>query len=274
MKKAFADTPGGQIFYLVEGSGEPVLMLHQSSLSSFEFTKVIPLIAKEYQVFAPDTMGYGYSDPAPLEWDFPDYVDCIAYFMDAVGIKKAHLVGHHTGARLATALAIKYPERVNKMVLNGGSSAPVDKQEVIGFYEKYMKTEPLTGPLEIERNGSHAIRMWKWQLRENPVSPLEAVLRALLANWEHYSKQGRDLFCALIKEAITYEAEKELPKIKSPTLILRGTQEITNPLQPKQKPVQLIPGAKYLDVVGGAILFWYDMPELGARIVLDFLKNG
>jgi len=271
MKKGFADTPGGQMFYLTEGSGYPVVFFHQSNFSSGEFVKVIPLVAKEFQVFAPDTLGYGYSDPAPLHWEFKDWINVLPAFMDAVGIKKAHVVGHHTGSLLAAALAAYYPERVNKLILNG--CVLPEPEQAKKFYEQ-QKSEPPIGPLKLERDGSHAIRMWKWQLRENPESPDEAVLYATIANWEHYFKQGGDIF----NRYFSYDLGQDLPKIKAETLCLMGTKEQFNPNQPgfldPATAANAIPGAKARAVEGAGILFWYDIPEVGAKIVLDFLKDS
>lgn len=270
MNKGFVDTPGGQMFYLTEGSGYPVVFLHQSNFSSGEFIKVIPLVAKEFQVFAPDTLGYGYSDPAPLDWKFKDWVNVLPHFFDGVGIKKAHVIGQHTGALLGAALAAHYPERVDKLILNG--CVIPDAEQAKKFYEQ-QKSESAIGPLELERDGSHAIRMWKWQLRENPESLNEAVLYATIANWEHYFKQGGDIF----NQYFAYDLTNDLPRIKSETLCLIGTKEQFNPKQPTflelATAVNMIPGAKTKVVEGAGILFWYDMPEVGAKIVLDFLKH-
>ena len=59
MKRGFADTSHGQIHYLTEGSGEPLLMLHMTPTSSQEFALVIPILAKKYWGIAMDTLGYG-----------------------------------------------------------------------------------------------------------------------------------------------------------------------------------------------------------------------
>ena len=59
MKRYFLDTPYGQIHYVVEGSGDPVILLHQSPRSIDEYAEVMPLLAREYRVTAMDTLGYG-----------------------------------------------------------------------------------------------------------------------------------------------------------------------------------------------------------------------
>ena len=59
MKKAYVDIPEGQIHYRIEGSGEPVLLLHAAVTSSDEYTRVIPFLAKTYCAIAMDFLGNG-----------------------------------------------------------------------------------------------------------------------------------------------------------------------------------------------------------------------
>jgi pimeloyl-ACP methyl ester carboxylesterase len=270
LKKGYVETPAGWMYSMEEGEGEPVIWLHQSNFSSGEFAKVTPLVAGEYRCIAPDTMGYGWSDPAPLDWEFKDWVDVVPRFMDGLGIEKAHLVGHHTGALLVAAVAAHYPDRVMKCLMNG---CVVPEPETAAKFYEAQKQEPLIGPLEIRRDGSQCIRMWKWQQRENPDSPDIGVLYATIANWEHYYKQGGDIF----NKYFAYDLRDDFPKIKAECLCLMGTKEQFNPNQPgfldPNLAANTISGAKTLLVEGAGILFWYDMPERGAQIVIDFLKG-
>jgi pimeloyl-ACP methyl ester carboxylesterase len=270
-KRGYVKVTGGWMYYAVWGRGEPVIMLHQSSFSSGEFAKVAPLIAAGgYKVFTPDTMGYGWSDPAPMEWQFKDWVDRIPEFMDKLKIEKAHFIGHHTGALLAAATAAHYPKRVISLWLNG--CVVPDKMQAKKFYEAQLK-EPPIGPLEIKRDGSHVIRMWKWQLRENPTASDLGVLYATIANWEHYYKQGNDVF----NKYFAYDLDKDFPKIKAPALVTLGTAEEFNPNQPTFPDPgmagRMIPGAVSKTIEGAGILFFYEMPEKAAGIALDWLSE-
>ena len=70
MKRAYADIPEGQIHYRIEGSGEPILLLHAGVTSSDEYTRVIPFLSKTYCAIAPDFLGNGDSDPAPYAYKY------------------------------------------------------------------------------------------------------------------------------------------------------------------------------------------------------------
>ncbi len=73
MKRAYVDVPGGQVHYRTEGRGRPLILIHQSVCSSDEYSRVLPLLAKNYRVIAMDTLGYGESDKPPRVYDIPDY---------------------------------------------------------------------------------------------------------------------------------------------------------------------------------------------------------
>ena len=118
MPKAYADIRAGQVHYRTEGSGEPLLLLHQTPMPS-EYSQMIPILAKSYQVVAMETLGYGYSDDPPREYEVEDFALSVVSFLSAIGINKASIVGHHTGASIAVEVATAYPERVDKLIVSG-----------------------------------------------------------------------------------------------------------------------------------------------------------
>src|SRR5271157_2385266 len=100
MKRAYADIPEGQIHYRIEGSGEPILLLHAGVTSSDEYKRVMPFLSKTYCTIAPDFLGNGDSDPAPYPYQILDHARTMISFMDSLCIKKAIVVGHHVGGKV------------------------------------------------------------------------------------------------------------------------------------------------------------------------------
>jgi len=108
------------------GQGEPILLIHGFGGSSFSWRKVMPALAEDYWVVAPDLYGFGWTD-RPDDWSRytrDGQVELILGIMDALGIGRAHLVGHSYGGSISMALAADHPERVRSMVLV--DSAAVD----------------------------------------------------------------------------------------------------------------------------------------------------
>jgi len=100
MKRAFTDIPEGQMHYRVEGTGEPVLLLHMAVASSDEFTRVMHILSRKYRAIALDFMGFGDSDPTPCEYQIIDHAKTVISFMDSLGIKHAHIAGQFFGLKL------------------------------------------------------------------------------------------------------------------------------------------------------------------------------
>ena len=132
MKRGYAEVPEGQMHYRIEGEGEPVILLHMAVASGDEFVRPIHYLSKYYCAIAPDFLSAGDSDPAPFPYSIADHAKSVINFMDSMGIKKAHIVGHHLGATVGMEVQINSPERVNKLVLSGFGYHP-DPEEGITF---------------------------------------------------------------------------------------------------------------------------------------------
>lgn len=105
------------------GSGRPVILLHGSGPGVSAWTnwrRVIPALAGEYRVLAPDMAGFGYTERDPeLRYDIKLWVQHLIGFMDALGLETASLIGNSFGGSLALAAAARFPRRFNRLVLMG-----------------------------------------------------------------------------------------------------------------------------------------------------------
>ena len=126
---------GAKINYVEAGDpAKPaVILLHGlgANLSAWQFNT--PALAQNYHVFVIDQIGFGKSDRPMLKYRVGTYVDFLDGFMSAVKIDKATLVGNSLGGWVAALTAIKYPNRVNKLVLAdaaGIKPAEVDLDQI------------------------------------------------------------------------------------------------------------------------------------------------
>ena len=159
IKRAFLDTPDGQIHYVVAGAGEPILLLHQTPTSSDEYADVIPILARTNLVVAMDTMGYGDSDTPPRQYFIEDYARTVPLLLDQLGIQRVTLVGHHTGSFIAAEVAASYPERIDRLVLSGFFNMDAAERERIPLIQ--APTFLIWGIKDLEasdRRGRHATR--------------------------------------------------------------------------------------------------------------------
>ena len=114
--------------YHEAGEGSPVVLLHGSGPGVSAWTnwkRVIPVLAKDFRVIAPDMAGFGYTERNPaLRYDIKLWVKHLVALLDALGIAKANLVGNSFGGSLSLAAAARFPDRFDRLVLMG---TPCDK---------------------------------------------------------------------------------------------------------------------------------------------------
>ncbi|GLT23564.1 2,6-dioxo-6-phenylhexa-3-enoate hydrolase [Zoogloea oryzae] len=110
------------------GSGAPVLLIHGSGpgVSAWaNWRLVIPALAKDRRVIAPDMVGFGYTDrPAGIQYSMDTWVQQALDLLDTLGLEQVDLVGNSFGGALAMALAIRAPQRVRRLVLMGSVGVP------------------------------------------------------------------------------------------------------------------------------------------------------
>ncbi len=157
IRRGYADTPAGQIHYRTMGGGErakPLLLLHWVPMSGRLYEHVLPLFAaRGYEAYAPDTMGFGMSDARSGEWQISDYAANMIDFLDALGIPKTYMVAGHMGAAVGCEMAIHYPKRISRMVLDG---SPCWDQET----RDKMKANVSRALPEVAEDGAHKTLLW------------------------------------------------------------------------------------------------------------------
>ncbi|WP_280402255.1 alpha/beta fold hydrolase [Nocardia carnea] len=114
----YADTSFGQLHYAEEGSGPVLLLLHQTPRSWDEFRELIPLLAPGHRVIAMDMVGFGASAALPAPQTIEAFAAGAWALLDALGIARAAVLGHHTGAAVALEMAAADPSRVDALILS------------------------------------------------------------------------------------------------------------------------------------------------------------
>ena len=264
MQRHFLDTPSGQIHYVAEGSGDPIILLHQSPFSLDEYAEIIPTLSKKYRVVAMDTPGYGKSDKPPKQPSIEDYAAAVVMLMDHLKISKATLVGHHTGAFIAGEVGAAYPERVDKLILSG----------IIHTDEEMRKSglEMFENPWEIKGDGSHIVEQWNY-FKEHDPSLTPGALNKMVTDWlssgTPYSSWG---YIAVF----SYPAEKRLPLIQCPTLLLFGTDDLITWGFPEEHELNVeraIQRSRTVHIEGGTYAVAEMTPEKFVQPILEFLES-
>ena len=111
-------------FYIEKGQGEPIILLHGNGEDSSYFASQTEAFSKSYHVYAIDTRGHGKTPRGVMPFTIRQFADDLLCFMDEREIEKAHLLGFSDGGNIAMVFAIKYPGRVDRLILNGANLSP------------------------------------------------------------------------------------------------------------------------------------------------------
>lgn len=258
MTRHYVHTPDGQIHYRIEGSGAPILLLHQTFASSAEYSFMIPILAGSLRVVAMDTMGYGMSDRPPKSFTIEDYARTTRDFLHALQIKRTSILGSYTGASIAVEMAAVYPDIVDKLILSG-----------CPYYDSGLAAarlnDPKFRPVQMTDDGSHLTKIWDLLRTAMPQGTPETwqrmILGALMA-WPEYEAGHHAAF--------RYDMGSRLPLIKCPTLFVTDPDD---PIHLRAKAASgLVADSTVLAIRGGSVVA-LEHPDVFARAVLDFLKS-
>jgi pimeloyl-ACP methyl ester carboxylesterase len=108
---------GRRVAYRIGGWGPLLVLVHGITSNSATWDRVLPRLAKRYTVLAPDLLGHGRSDKLRDDYSVGAHANTIRDLLDALGYKRATIVGHSLGGGVAMQVAYQYPERVDKLVL-------------------------------------------------------------------------------------------------------------------------------------------------------------
>ena len=117
----FVQSGDAKIAYYTWGSGEPLVLLHGNGEDSRYFGGQIPVFARRFRVIAVDSRGHGRSGHGARGLHFSQMADDLKTVFDALGLQRAHILGFSDGGNLAITFALRYPQQVDKLVLNGAN---------------------------------------------------------------------------------------------------------------------------------------------------------
>lgn len=110
-----------QLHYEEKGAGEPLILLHGNGESGEYFAHQMEYFSGAYRVIAVDTRGHGKSPRGNAPFTIRQFAEDLREFLNGMKIEKANFLGFSDGGNIALIFALKYPERVKKLILNGAN---------------------------------------------------------------------------------------------------------------------------------------------------------
>ena len=110
--------------YLEKGQGKPLILLHGNGEDNSYFVYQVAYFSRFYRVIAIDTRGHGQSPRGTAPFSIQQFAEDLRGFLDQHEIPKAHILGFSDGGNIALTFALRYPERVDRLILNGANLFP------------------------------------------------------------------------------------------------------------------------------------------------------
>jgi pimeloyl-ACP methyl ester carboxylesterase len=246
--------------YKGDASGTPVIMLHGYTDSWFSFSPVLPLMDHKYRVYILDQRGHGDSDRPVGGYAMQQFAADVIAFMDAMNIKQATIVGHSMGSFVAQHVASEAPERVSKLVLV--ASATSVRNNTVRELQREIDALQDTAPVPETFARDFQVSTVFHPL---PADFLQAVVKESVKVPVHVWRE-------VMAEMLAPEADVQLKRIKTPTLILWGDKESIFPRSEQDLLVSALRNSVlkvYPDT--GHALHW-ERPERFAKDIQEFIN--
>jgi 3-oxoadipate enol-lactonase len=255
-----------ELYYEVHGEGYPLVLIRGLGSNVDHWYRQIPFLSRHYRVIAFDNRGIGRSKAPKGPFTLRAMADDTVRLMDFLEVSKAHIMALSMGGMIAQHIALTYPDRVQGLVLActhcGGKHTVRASEKVGAVFAEFIATGSEEAAQEAARclfaKGTFEKApevVEEYQFASANYRPTSEIL---LRQWE--AIQGHD----------TWDA---LPRLKAPTLIITGKEDILVPPENAATLAERIPNAELVVVEGGGHQFLVEQAEVSNEAILAFLKR-
>jgi len=274
------------IHHTYGGSGTPVLFIHGLGSSGYiEWRFNLVRTSRSHRVYAPDLPGYGRSDkPRAARYGIPYFAKTIDRYMQNRHLRGAAVVGTSMGGRIALELALRYPERVGKLVLV--NSLGLGRPRIQPYYPVMLLPRLGESLLHGLRHGlrlapSHLIRRVSARFT-GATGDLEKTMSDEYLDHlrEMYEAEGyTDAYLATVRSLgsprslIGMDVSRRLDHLEVPVLLIWGANDPLFPLEQARRALDLIPGSRLAVIEGAGHTPQAERPEEFNKQLAAFLRR-
>ncbi|MGK2236840.1 MAG: 2-hydroxymuconate-semialdehyde hydrolase [Pseudomonadota bacterium] len=269
-KTQYVTVEGHQIAYQEMGQGTPLLLIHGIPTNKFLWRNVMPKLASEHRVIAPDLLNFGESD-MPISTDVSINAQCriMCKFMEELGISKVNIAAHDIGGGVAQLMAVNHPDKVNGLVLIDSvcfDSWPIPEFEPLlepGVEEKTSVAEFVDTLRDFMPKGVYDSSVMTEELMEIYLKPWsnEQGKAALFSNMRRLNKE------------YTQAIAGDLKSLPHETLILWGEEDKFQ--KPKYAPMleEAIPNSSLIWLDKAAHWVADEYPDKVSELISEFMND-
>lgn len=252
-----------ELHYESTGTGPAVLLISGQAMTLDAWWRTVPVLSSSFRVLTFDNRDVGRSSRSPWPYVVAQMADDAIAVLDAAGVARAHVYGISLGGMVAQELALRFPDRVQALVLGattgGGPDAILAKAQPLAFF-----------------------------VRVGAMAPEEAEWAAVPYNYglttrrEHGERIGEDIarrvqhktdalaYMHQVAAAASHNAVGRLGSIRAPTLVVHGDEDLVMPPRNGEILARAIPDAELKRWPGAGHLYFTDEPEAD-RYIRQFL---
>ncbi|HTY89640.1 MAG TPA: alpha/beta fold hydrolase [Methanocella sp.] len=255
------------IYYEASGGGEPLVLISGYTADHTSWAHLVPVFAKKYCTVVFDNRGVGQTVTPDGPFIIDDMADDTAALLDALDIKKAHVIGVSMGGRIAQALALRHPEKVKGLVLCSTTArVPPRSRFALGMMADALAKGNIS-------HDFHDMMMLSWTLSDHVFGSPEMMKRMRVGA---SSERKRPLPANMVRQlqaGYQFDTRARLGEIKAPTLVIHGNEDILFPISYGKELADGIPGAKFVELKGAAHTAYMEAADRFVPAVLAFLAG-
>jgi len=262
---------GDRLAFVRCGAGEPLVLIHGITTSSFIWDELLPILNVHHEVIAVDLLGTGASDrPVPSDCSLSAHADSVMSLVSELGFGEIHLVGHDIGGGIAQILSVRNPHRVSTLGL----------VNTVGY--DYWPVQPI-------------VAMRTPILRQLAMASLDlGMLRLVIRRAVHRKERITPAVFERIRNEIAVPSSRraflnstrclnnsdltvisgDLQKLPMPVLIVRGERDLYLSPEISNRLHREIPSSKLVTVPDGGHFIQLDEPQFLATTILEHIQES
>ncbi|WP_317930725.1 alpha/beta hydrolase [Halioxenophilus sp. WMMB6] len=259
---------GPRLAYRDVGEGEPLLLIMGVAGSLGLWSPLEPSLVESRRIISFDNRGLGGSERGRGEISVASMADDAAAVLDALGIERAHVFGWSLGSAACQELALRHPERVGSLVLNGTWARRDGFQTAV---LTGLRSTWSTGDITAALTASGIL--FSPQLLNAP--EFQAIFKPFIPLFPQTLEQVR-VVGEQWQAAFAHDTLSRLPEIKAPTIVLSGEQDLLTSRRQCEEVANAIAGAEIacFDGPGSSHALHFERTEEVTQVVSEFLDRN
>ncbi len=235
---------GQELYFEIHGKGPPLVLVMGIGYDATLWTLAqVPGLSQRFQVVIFDNRDVGRSSIATGPYTIADMADDVAALMDALDIKRAHVLGLSMGGMIAQEFALRHAGRLHRLVLSGCGAAPARSVFDPIRTWNWVKAADKTGEV-------FACQQFTWLFSDAFRRNKEAVQQTISLLTSNPHPVGPEAYNRQAQAYLRYDALDRLTDLRAPTLVIVGEQDLLTPPWICREVADRIPGSQFEIIKG------------------------